>query len=467
MFDHASPPNRIMPTRRTNSCQLAEKLILLYNFARSYQFSQGRTSVRKYYPRVADEVLRSKLEAKGAVLIEGPKWCGKSTTATRAARSAVYLQDPSTREQNMMLAKASPKRFLQGDAPKLIDEWQVVPSIWDAVRFEVDQRDEFGQFILTGSVTPPATDEIAHSGTGRITRMRMRPMTLFESGESSGEVSLAALFDGDHEVFGETSLSLEDLAFALCRGGWPKAIGCRESVALAQAVDYYDDLVSTDFSKIDGVRRSRERVSRFLRSYARHSATGATYTTIRADMLANETDSLSEDTISSYVDVMEKLFVIENLPSWHPNLRSKTAIRTSDTRHFVDPSIAAASLGLGPNDLMNDLRTYGLLFESLCVRDLRVYAQRLRGDVYHYRNKRGQEADAVLHLRDGRYALVEAKLFSQEHIDEGARSLLSIRDDIDEEKMGSPSFLMVVTGTPYAYRREDGVLVAPLGTLAP
>lgn len=423
--------------------------------------------MRDYLPRVVDGVLADKLEARGAVLIEGPKWCGKSTTAGQAAKSAVFMQDPSTRDQNVMLAKADPSRLLAGKAPRLVDEWQVVPSIWDAVRFEVDRRGEFGQFILTGSVTPPATDEITHSGTGRITRMRMRTMSLFESGDSSGEVSMGRLFGGDDKMSGTSDKSLDDLAFLVCRGGWPQAVGRTERVALQQAIDYYDDLVNTDFTKVDGVRRDKGRMSRLLRSYARNTATQASYNTLRADLLANDSDTLNEETISSYVRALEQLFVVEDLPAWNPRIRSKTAIRTSSTRHFVDPSIAAAALGLGPDDLMGDLKTYGFFFESMCVRDLRVYAQSLDGELYHYRDKSGLEADAVMHLRDGRYGLIEAKLFSQDNIDEGARNLIALRDRIDAEKMRPASFMMVVTGTPYAYVREDGVVVAPLATLAP
>lgn len=423
---------------------------------------------RKYISRVADDVLKDRLEARGAILVEGPKWCGKSTTAARAAGSAVYLQDPSTREQNIMLAQADSSRFLRGATPRLIDEWQVIPFIWDAVRFEVDQRGEFGQFLLTGSVTPPDTDEITHSGTGRIGRMRMRTMSLAESGDSSREVSLERLFaDPDAAIEGASDKSLEELAFLLCRGGWPTTVGRKPHVALQQAVDYFEDLVNTDFAKVDDVRRNPERVARFLRTYARNSASEAPYTTMAKDMQANEPRGMSEDTIASYAQAVRRLFVIEDLPAWQPNLRSRAAVRTTDTRHFVDPSVAAAALSAGPDDLMDDLKTFGLLFESMCVRDLRVYAQRLRGEVFHFRDSAGREADAVVHLRDGRYALVEIKLFSEERIEEGARNLLAIANDIDHERMGAPAFLMVLTGTPYAYRRQDGVIVAPLATLAP
>lgn len=424
--------------------------------------------MKKYLPRIADTVLAGKLEAKGAVLIEGPKWCGKSTTAAQAAESSVYMQDPETREQNILLAKAAPSRLLNGLTPRLLDEWQVVPSLWDAVRFEVDKRGgEPGQFILTGSVTPPSTEEIFHSGTGRIARMKMRTMCLYESGDSTGEVSLSSLFDGCGEVEGKTEASLDELAYLLCRGGWPASVGLSERAALQQAPDYLESVIEADYEKIDGVRRDPLRMERVVRSVARNVATQANYQTIRADVASNDAYSISEDTIASYIGALNALFVVENLRAWSPNLRSKTAIRTSDTRHFADPSIAAAALGVGPGGLMDDLKTYGLLFESLCVRDLRVYSQLLGGNVYHYRDKNGLEADAVIVLKDGRYALVEAKLFSQDHIDEGAANLIALKDKIDMSKMSQPAFLMVVTGTPYAYVRDDGVIVAPLATLAP
>lgn len=422
---------------------------------------------RNYMPRVADEVLAQKLRSKGAVLIVGPKWCGKTTTASQASNSAVYMQDPEQRDQNAMLAAAAPRRFLAGDAPKLIDEWQVVPSIWDSVRSEVDRRGEFGQFILTGSVTPADTSQIAHSGTGRITRMSMRPMTLFESGDSSGQVSLRALFDNCTDVEGETDKGVEEIAFLVARGGWPRAVGCADDIALQQAVDYLDDLVSMDYRSVDGVRRSKSSMRRLLRSYSRHISTEASLNTISADIAANEGGSMSSETVSSYLGALRTLFVVEDIEAWSPNLRSKTAIRTSDTRHFTDPSIACAAMGVGPGGLMDDLKTLGFLFESMCVRDLRTYAERLGGEVLHYRNKKDQEVDIVVRLRDGRYGLVEVKLSSRESIDEGAETLRAIRDDLDTETMRQPSFLMVVTSTPYAYTRPDGVIVAPLATLAP
>ena len=421
--------------------------------------------MKAYLPRIADEILEDKLESKGAVLITGPKWCGKSTTALQKARSSVFMQDPMNQQQNRMLAKANPKLFLQGDVPRLIDEWQIIPFIWDAIRFEIDQRDEFGQFILTGSSVPADDSMIQHSGIGRITRMVMRTMSLYESNDSTGEVSLSDLFKGTDYIEGISHKELTDLAFLLCRGGWPKSVGQKEKVALQQAIDYYDGLIHSDISRVDGVQRDSQRVQLLLKSYARNIASQASNATIRKDMLQNDQSSLDQDTISSYIKALKKLYVVEDLPAWNPNLRSKTAIRTSDTRHFVDPSIACAALGMGPNDFIHDLNTFGLLFESMCIRDLRVYTDKLDGQVYHYRDKDGLEADAVIHLRNGDWAPIEIKLYDDDLIEEGARNLIRLRDKIDTTKMKNPSFLMVITGTPYAYQRDDGVYVVPIACL--
>lgn len=421
--------------------------------------------MKSYLPRIADKVLEHKLESKGAVLITGPKWCGKSTTALQQAKSSVFMQDPTMQKQNIMLAKADSHLFLSGDIPKLIDEWQIIPFIWDAIRFEVDQRDEFGQFILTGSSVPADDSMIQHSGIGRITRMVMRTMSLYESLDSKGTVSLADLFANKGDIQGISTLGLQDLAFLVCRGGWPKSVGLREDIALQQAIDYYDGLLYSDISRVDNVRRDAERMRLLLRSYARNIASQATIKTIKKDMLANDSSSLDEDTISSYIKALKKLYVVEDLPAWNPNLRSKAAIRTSDTRHFIDPSIACASLGIGPVDLLNDLKTFGLLFESLCIRDLRVYAEKLDGHVYHYRDSSGLEADAVIHLRNGDWAAVEVKLFDDDLIDQGAKNLIALRNKINTDVMKEPSFLMVLTGTPYAYKRPDGVYVVPITCL--
>ena len=420
----------------------------------------------EYRKRLADEVLKDKLEASGAVLVEGAKWCGKTTTSKQIAKSVLYMQEPAQKKQNLLMADTNPSLLLQGDAPRLIDEWQLAPKLWDAVRFEVDQRDDFGQFILTGSAVPPDTSEISHSGTGRISRMLMRPMSLFESGESSGSVSLEGLFNTDYEVSASVESDIEKLAFLICRGGWPKAVGKSIKVALQQAVDYYDAVVNSDISRVDGKERNPERAKLLMRSYSRNIGSQAKFEEIRQDILGNDVDSFSIDTLYDYLNALKKIFVIEDAPAWNPNLRSKTAIRNTDTRYYVDPSIATASMGLGPKDLINDLSTMGLLFENLCVRDLRIYAQSIGGEIYHYRDKSGLECDAVVHLRNGSYGLVEIKLGGDKLIEEGCATLNKFEKIIDTTKMKSPSFKMVLTGVGnYAFKRPDGILVVPVRSL--
>lgn len=421
--------------------------------------------MKKYLPRIADDILDSKLKSCGAVLITGPKWCGKSTTALRHAKSSIFMQDVETKEQNILLAKISASTFLSGATPKLIDEWQVIPFIRDSIRYEVDKRDEFGQFILTGSATPADQSKIEHSGIGRIVRMQMRPMSLFESEDSIGSVSLKSLFEGIDSIGSVNDVSLTKLAYLICRGGWPKSVNLSEEISLEQAFNYVDGIIETDMSKVDGVKRSPERVKRLLKSLARHISTQANLSTIKKDMSNNDANTLDEGTIVSYIDALKKLYVVEDLPARNPNLRSKAAIRSQETREFIDPSIATAALGLGPQDLMNDLKYFGLLFESLCIRDLRVYAAKLNGKVYHYRDNNGLEVDAVIHLRNGDYGLVEIKLGDNDLINEGAKNLLKLSSIIDTTKMKKPSFLMVLTGTHAAYRREDGVYVVPLTCL--
>lgn len=422
--------------------------------------------MKKYKSRIADEILKRKLEGKGAVLIEGPKWCGKTTTAEQFAGSILYMDDPERKEQNINMSELNPKRLLKGDTPRLIDEWQIAPKLWDTIRFEVDHRSELGQFILTGSAVPVDTKEITHSGIGRFTWLMMRPMSLYESGDSSGEVSLKDLFDGQIEIDGYSELDFERLAFLVCRGGWPQAVDMRDEIALDQAMDYLDAVIHSDINRADNVQKNPDKVRRLMRSYARNQGTQVPNTELAKDVQGNDEGSINEETIASYLSALKKIFVVEEMPAWNPNLRSKTAIRSSDTRYYIDPSIAVAALGVGPNDLINDLKTFGFLFETLCVRDLRVYAEALNGDVFHYRDKNGLECDAVIHLKNGKYGLVEIKLGGEKLIEEGATSLKALALKIDTEKMKTPSFLMVLTGTgDYAYRRQDGVLVVPVGCL--
>lgn len=423
----------------------------------------------RYLPRVYDGLLRKRLEAKGAVLVEGPKWCGKTTTCEQVTASVLYMADPAARAQNLLFAETQPSFLLDGPTPRLIDEWQLAPQLWDAVRFEVDRRGVFGQFLLTGSSVPPNLNRLSHTGTGRIARMRMRPMSLFESGDSTGAISLDALFGGETPNPAHADMTIDRLAFLLCRGGWPGAVEVeREEIALRQAIDYVDAVVESDISRVDDVERDPHLARRLLRSYARMESSQTSVAQITADVSANDESGPSAKTVQMYLRALEKIFVIEDLPAWNPNLRSKTAIRTAETRHFVDPSIAAAALGVNPKGALRDLETFGLLFEGMCVRDLRVYADALDGEVFHYRDKTGLECDAVIHLRDGRYGLVEVKLGGDRLIDEGAANLRKLADRIDAERMGGPSFLMVLTGVgAYSYVRPDGVVVAALSTLRP
>ena len=420
-----------------------------------------------YRRRIADKLLEEKLDAMGAVLIEGPKACGKTTTAEQQAKSILYMDDPEQMKQNLQLAETNIRRLLQGDTPRLIDEWQIAPQLWDAVRFEIDHRKDDGLFMLTGSAVPADDSKIHHTGAGRFAWLTMRPMSLWESGESSGDVSLGELFSYSEKVDGANALNMEEVAFAICRGGWPKSLNKKTpKAALRQAAEYFEAITRSDISRVDGVDRDEQRVKRLMRSYSRLQGAMAGIPTIVADMKTNEPEGMSDETVASYIKALKKIFVIEDMPAWNPNLRSKTAIRTSDTRYFVDPSIAIASLGLGPNDLLNDLETMGLFFETLCVRDLRIYADANDGNVFHYRDKNGLECDAVVHLRNGNYGLVEIKLGGDTRIEEGATNLNSLAKIIDTTKMKKPSFKMVLTAVgQYAYLRTDGVMVVPIGCL--
>lgn len=380
--------------------------------------------------------------------------------------NSLFGASPTDKNDNLTLAEINPEILLKGDNPRLIDEWQVAPKLWDAIRYEIDHRNSEGLFILTGSSTPANMEDVTHTGTGRFAWMTMRPMSLYESGDSNGQVSLKDLFDGKKKIEGENKLDIERIAYLVCRGGWPRTLFMDEDIALDQAFDYYDAIVYRDINKADGVTRNPERAKNLMRSYSRNIGTQAATETIKNDMIANDSNSLSTDTVLSYINALKMIFVIEESPAWNPNLRSKTAIRTSETRYFVDPSIAVAALGVGPKDLMNDLNTFGLLFETLCIRDLRVYADSLQGEVYHYRDASELECDAVIHLRNGSYGLIEIKIGGDSLINEGAENLKKLESHLDTTKMKKPSFLMVLTATgKYAYKREDGVYVIPIGCL--
>lgn len=420
----------------------------------------------EYKHRIADGILEKKLRSKGAVLIEGPKWCGKTTTAEQQARSILYMDNPASFESNLQMAEIDPGILLEGDTPRLVDEWQLAPKLWDTMRFEVDHRHQVGQFILTGSAVPSDEESMQHSGTGRFSWLTMRPMSLYESGESNGKVSLSHLFESRENIVATNSLRIDDIAFLICRGGWPFACSLQGDAALAQAFDYVDAVIKKDVSWVDGTNRNITTTRLLMRSYARNQGSQATIGTIVADMMTNDENEIGIKTAGSYLDALRKIFVIEDSEAWNPNLRSKTAIRTANTRYFIDPSIGTAVLGLGPKDLINDLNTMGLFFETLCVRDLRIFADALDGQVFHYRDKSGLECDAVIHLRNGRYGLVEIKLGGDRLINEGASNLLALVDKINTDKMKEPSFLMVLTGTgDFAYRRKDGVYVVPIGCL--
>jgi predicted AAA+ superfamily ATPase len=420
--------------------------------------------VENYKKRIADIELQEQLEASGAVLIEGAKWCGKTTTGLHQANSAVFLQDEDKAADYQRMASTKPSLLLQGETPRLIDEWQDALVLWNAVRFEVDQRRRMGQFILTGSAVP-VDDEHRHTGTGRIAKLRMRPMTLWESGESNGSVSLAELFASAPDIAAQAELTIEQLAFALCRGGWPASIGMKEKAALRVARNYVDEVVELDIHRVDGVEKNPQRVRKLLQSLARNVSTMASNETIIQDVTIDD-KTLSTATFASYMNALRRIFVVDNVEAWLPSLRSKTAIRTSPKRHFVDPSIAAVLLRTNPEGLLKDFKTFGFLFEDLCARDLRVYAQANDGDVYHYHDKNELECDLVISLRDGRWAGVEVKLGRNEEED-AAKNLLKLASKVDEQKMNKPSFLMILTAGQFAYRREDGVYVVPIGCLKP
>ena len=423
----------------------------------------------KYRPRIADGLLKLKLSAMGAVLVEGAKWCGKTTTCEQQAKSVLYMADPNKRQEYLKLAELEIERLLEGEQPRLIDEWQDVPQFWDAIRFKVDHEGGEGQFVLTGSAVPPDMEKIAHSGTGRFARLKMRPMSLWESGESSGSVSLSSLFTGGKKITTAVAkeLTLDDIAFLICRGGWPQTIGRTGERALVTAQEYVEGVIESDISRVDKNTRNPDRVRRILRSCARLQGTQANISAICKDIVSNDIRSIDEDTVNSYINALKKIFVIEDLGAWCPSLRAKGAIRTTDTRYFVDPSIAAAVMGIGPGSLASDLRSFGLFFEALAIRDLRVYMDAMRGYVEKYHDKTGLECDAVLHLPDGKYALVEIKLGGESLINEGIGTLGKLDKLIHEKGIPAPSFKMVLTAIgSFAYFYE-GVYVCPLSSLKP
>lgn len=416
---------------------------------------------KEYFSRVSDVLLKEQINSSGAVLVEGAKWCGKTRSCLQMSGSAIYLQDPDVGPGYLALADSKPSLLLNGAVPLLIDEWQMAPVIWDAVRFAVDRRAETGQFLLTGSVTP-TDDVVAHTGTGRIARMRMRPMSLYESKESNGEVSLRELFDGESDIGAMSSISVEQIAHAICRGGWPAAVIAKNQTNRV-AQNYIDAVINMDVKSVDGVDKDPEKVRLLLQSLARNISTMATAATIIEDIKANHS-TITDKTLNAYLNALRRIFVVEDVPAWQPSLRSKTAIRTSSKRQFVDPSIATAVLRVNENGLFRDFKTFGFLFESLCTRDLRVYADAIDGEIFHYRDKSGLESDLIIKLHDGRWAAVEAKL-GMKQIDEAAANLIKLKQKVDTDKMNQPSFLMVLTGGNVAYKRQDGVLVVPIGCL--
>ena len=424
-----------------------------------------------YKVRIADALLSQRLKSAGAILIKGPKWCGKTTTALQVAKSSVMMAKPQILRESRLMAENDMSTLLAGETPRLFDEWQAIPDLWDSIRYEVDMRHQKGQFILTGSVVPPKDEDseekrINHSGAGRYSWFNMRTMSLWESGESSGEVSLKALFEGQTKIIGQNKWTLADIAFMLCRGGWPACIDDEHEVALQTAFDYVDAISKSDISRFDNTLRNPDRCRALLRSLARLQASQANYAVIREDMVSNEPSTLSDKTIASYINALRNIYVVEDMKAWNTNLRSKTAIRTTDTRYFVDPSIATAALGLSPDDLMHDLNTFGLLFETMAVRDLRVYADAIGGKLSHYRDKDNLECDAVVHLRNGSYGLVEIKLGGSTAIEEAQHSLNALTNKIDTSKAGEPAFRMILTAVgSYALTMPDGTLVVPIGCL--
>lgn len=419
----------------------------------------------KYINRIVDKEIKKELSIMGAILIKGPKWCGKTTSAKQVAKSVLEMQNPDLQENYIEIANTKPSVLLEGEKPRLIDEWQLAPKLWNAVRYSVDNVGKPNQYILTGSATPKEDDTL-HSGVGRFAFITMKPMTLFESGESNGSISLKDILEGKRDIDGiKTDLNYEKIAYVLCRGGWPSAINLPEKQALEIAKNYIKVLCDSDISKVDGVKRNPNLAKTILKCYARQVSTIDSNQSLYEDVKANYSD-ISERTIIDYLDVLKKLYIIEEIEAWNPNIRSKTAIRTSNKKGLIDPSLAVAALGCSPKELMLDIRTYGLLFENLVNRDLSVYVKAIGGTLRHYRDRYKLECDNIVHFDDGRYALIETKLGgtrikeAEEHLLELERLILQ-----NEPRIGKPAFMMIITGTDIAYVEENGIMVVPIGCL--
>lgn len=416
----------------------------------------------KYLPRIVDKEIDELMEIMGAVLIEGCKWCGKSTTGLYHAKSVIEFQNPDRKQEYDNIRNTKPSLFLNGEKPRMFDEWQMYPVVWDSVRTDVDHTGLKGQYILTGSAKP-SEEETMHTGTGRISRVLMRPMSLFESKESTGEVSFSDILAGK-DISGVSKLSLEDIASIIVRGGWPASISIKSDAKYRIAKEYVKSLIHEEVRSVDGVERNTEKMQNVLRSLARNISTQVSNSTIEADIKKTSDDDISRPTLTDYLNTLEKLFVIEDVNATNLNLRSKYALRTKPKKYFVDPSIATAILDLKPMDLINDLNTFGFMFESLCIRDLKIYTESLGGDVTFYRDERGFEVDAILRMPSGKWGAIEIKLGAG-YIDEAANNLLKFKEHVDIKKCGEPSFLLVLTGTNYSYKRDDGVYVVSIGTL--
>lgn len=419
----------------------------------------------KYINRIVDKEIKEKLSIMGAILIKGPKWCGKTTSSKQVANSILEMQNPDLQDNYIELANTKPSLLLEGEKPRLIDEWQLAPKLWNAVRYSVDNTGLPNQYILTGSATPKEDDTL-HSGVGRFAFITMKPMTLFESGDSNGKISLTDILEGKRDIDGiKTDLTYEKIAYVLCRGGWPSAINLQEKQALEISKSYIDVLCNSDISRVDGVKRNPDLARAILKSYARQVSTIDSNQSLYDDIRANYSD-VSERTIIDYIDVLKKLYIIEEIEAWNPNIRSKTAIRSANKKSMIDPSLAVAALGVSPKEIMLDIRTYGLLFENLVNRDLSVYVNSIGGVVKHYRDRYNLECNNVIHFDDGRYALIETKLGGT-RIKEAEEHLLELKRIIleNQPRIGEPAFMMVITGTDMAYTTETGVMIVPIGCL--